>query len=227
MDKLASVAVSVFLFAVLAVTNQAFAQPPGGDYTDDSGTMMGPPRGRGPMMGGSPQDRLMMMTRYLNLTDEQKKKIKPILDEEAGKIKVVRDDSSLTQDQKREKVRAIHAATYERIKPLLTAEQLKKHEEMMTRAGEWRWQMASPEVRLEKMGKDLNLTAEQKAKIKPILEREQTKMKSIHEDSTLTREQMREQMMTIHRSTYDEIKSILTPEQVKRHESMERARMNQ
>ncbi len=78
-----------------------------------------------------PAGRLQRLSTALNLTEEQKAKVKPILEDESVKIKAVAEDKALSKQQKRAKVREIHAATFEQIKPLLTPEQVKKHEEMM------------------------------------------------------------------------------------------------
>ena len=151
-----------------------------------------------------PDDRLMRMGTALGLTEEQKKKIKPVLDEETARIK------------------EIHAATYERINAILTPEQRKKHDEMRKygRGPHHMGYAASPAARLDRMSGALNLTDEQKMKIKPVLEGEAGKMKALHDDTSLTRQQKRDKARAMHAGTYEQIKPILTPEQQKKHEEM-------
>jgi Spy/CpxP family protein refolding chaperone len=69
---------------------------------------------------------------------------------------------------------------------------------------------------LEWLTKELNLTAEQQAKVKPILEDQNKQMKTMREDTTLTQEQKREKMKQLHESTHSQINDILTPEQQKK-----------
>src|SRR5260221_10192991 len=65
-----------------------------------------PPAGqRPPGMRGAPN--LDMLAKQLELTDEQKTKIKPILEEQAKKIKDLRADISLSQEDRRAKMKAI------------------------------------------------------------------------------------------------------------------------
>jgi hypothetical protein len=70
----------------------------------------------------------------LNLTPEQKDKLAPILREEAGKLKAVRDDQSLSKPDRRAKLQSIQKETQERVRPILTEEQNKKWEEARAQA---------------------------------------------------------------------------------------------
>ncbi len=69
-----------------------------------------------PAMGttaGTPETHLQMLTEKLNLTDEQKAKLKPILQDQDQQLKAVRDDTSLSQEQKSAKKKAIHESFHE------------------------------------------------------------------------------------------------------------------
>ena len=63
--------------------------------------------------------RLERMSRHLNLSEAQKAKIKPLLAEEEQQMKALR-----------EQFLALRKATRDKIKPVLTPEQLKKCDEM-------------------------------------------------------------------------------------------------
>jgi hypothetical protein len=178
-------------------------------------------------MSMQPEKRLLKMDRSLNLNEEQKTKIKPILEEESKKINAIRDDSTLTRDQKRAKLRDIHSATYEQIKPVLTLEQQKKHDEMRKAAWEWHKKghfAASPADRLERMNRALNLSEAQKSKIKPILESESAKVKALRDDQSLTRQQKRDKIREIHLATFEQIKPLLTADQLKKHDEIIKCR---
>ena len=62
----------------------------------------------------------------LQLTPDQKQKIAAIVDDENKQIVAVRDDTSLSMDQKMQKARAIRQAGAPKIKAVLTPEQLQK-----------------------------------------------------------------------------------------------------
>ncbi len=77
-----------------------------------------------------PPDRTAALGRYLNLSDEQKTKIKPILDEEYTQQVAVRQDKSLTPPQMSAKLKEIREGTTAKVKPLLHDDQIQKWEKM-------------------------------------------------------------------------------------------------
>jgi Spy/CpxP family protein refolding chaperone len=72
------------------------------------------------------QNRLGMLAEQLNLTDEQKTAIKPILAAEANDIKAVHQDNSLSKEQKQSKSSDIRETADKKINALLTPEQQAK-----------------------------------------------------------------------------------------------------
>lgn len=62
----------------------------------------------------------------LQLTQDQKDKIAALVDDENKEIGAVRDDASLTLEQKQQKVLQIRQAAVPKIKAVLTPEQLQK-----------------------------------------------------------------------------------------------------
>lgn len=73
------------------------------------------------------RDRTEILARYLNLSDEQKEKVKPIIDEETKKIQELRQQKDLSQQERTAKIREIREQTYQKMKPILTEEQWKKY----------------------------------------------------------------------------------------------------
>jgi protein CpxP len=100
-------------FGMLALASQ---QPPQG----------GPPGRQRPM---SVEERLQRMSERLNLTDEQKEKIRPLLQDEEKQLQALRADTSLSPEQRREKRRQINQATRKQIGEILTPEQKEKWRE--------------------------------------------------------------------------------------------------
>ena len=80
--------------------------------------------------GESADQHLQMLTEKLNLTDDQKAKLKPILQDQMQQMKAVREDSSLSQEQKRAKMKSIHESLHDQINAVLTSEQQAKFKQM-------------------------------------------------------------------------------------------------
>ena len=74
--------------------------------------------------------KLQMFTERLNLTDDQRAKLKPILQDQLQQQQAVHDDTSLSPEQKTAKIKAIHASFRDQISAVLTLEQQAKLKEM-------------------------------------------------------------------------------------------------
>jgi hypothetical protein len=83
-----------------------------------------PPRmiSRGPNVDG--------LARILNLTDDQKAKVGPIVTAEYQDRRTVALDSTLSPDDKRAKIKALYDDTAAKLKPILTDEQFQKWSQM-------------------------------------------------------------------------------------------------
>lgn len=73
---------------------------------------------------------LQTLSQKLNLSDDQKANIKPILQDQMQQMKAVRTDSSLSEEQKRAKIKSIHDSSHDRINAVLTPEQQAKLKQM-------------------------------------------------------------------------------------------------
>ena len=69
------------------------------------------------------------------------------------------------------------------------------------------------EQRLNRLSKRLNLTADQKEKIRPILQDEEKQMKTMDEDTSLTPQQKHKKTREIRMSSRSQMDGILTDEQ--------------
>jgi len=81
----------------------------------------------------SPDQQLERMSQQLNLTAEQKDKIKPILEEHAKQMQSLRNDSSMSREDRRAKFQEMRQNMANEIRPILNSDQQKKWEEMMNR----------------------------------------------------------------------------------------------
>ena|ERR1700680_46256 len=82
----------------------------------------------------------------------------------------------------------------------------------------------SPDEQLKRMTKDFNLTADQQAKIKPILVDEQKKMDDLRNDSGADRQTMRGKMMQIRQDTNDQVRALLDDKQKEKFDKEEQER---
>jgi Spy/CpxP family protein refolding chaperone len=81
---------------------------------------------RGPR---TPEEQVKAMKETLKLTDEQADKVKAVLAKNQEKVKALRDDTALSQDDRRAKMRELYQGMDEELKPILTPEQQTKWKE--------------------------------------------------------------------------------------------------
>ena len=80
--------------------------------------------------------------------------------------------------------------------------------------------MPSVDDQIKHLSKKLNLNDDQQAKLRPILEDQRKQMDTIHNDSSLSREDRFGKMQELRKSSDDQIKSVLNPDQQKNFEKM-------
>jgi protein CpxP len=83
---------------------------------------------------------------------------------------------------------------------------------------------ADPERQVNTLSKKLNLTADQKDQILPILTDRQQQMKSIHEDSSLSQEDRRTKMRSVLEDSNAKIKAVLNDDQKQKYDQMQQER---
>jgi protein CpxP len=122
----------------LALTIAATMTLSAGAFARDNSGQQGPPPGgerRGPGRGMNADAMLQRMSESLNLTDDQKSKIKPILQDSEKQMKELRDNTSVSDDDRRTKMMEIRKSSNEKINPVLTPDQQKKWAEERERRG--------------------------------------------------------------------------------------------
>ena len=86
---------------------------------------------KGGKKGFSVEQRLEQMTTQLSLTDEQKPKVKAVLEDQQKKMQELRNETD--QDARRTKMQDLRKETDTKMKGILTEEQFKKYQEMSQR----------------------------------------------------------------------------------------------
>jgi periplasmic protein CpxP/Spy len=120
--KLGAPCFAVLLFVGCALVARA----------QDTGAQQSTAQAQTSMHQGQHASRLDWLSKELNLTDDQKTKIKPILADEGKQMQALHEDTSLSQDQKRDKMKQIHETTNSQINDILTPDQQKKFADLKT-----------------------------------------------------------------------------------------------
>jgi len=71
------------------------------------------------------------------------------------------------------------------------------------------------------LAKRLNLSSDQQSKVEEILKSEQSQMESLRSDSSVSQQDRRSKMMDIHKSSNDQIRALLNPDQQKKWDEMQ------
>ncbi len=143
----------------------------------------------------------------LNLTPEQKAQLKSIQQSERDQLMALRNDQTLTEEQKRAKAQSVRQASRQQLLGILTPQQQQALKNNRHERGGRGDRGGGPE------GNDLNLTAEQETQLKSIHEGAKSQIDAVRNDSSLTQEQKEVKLKSIHQNTLQQVSSILTPEQ--------------
>ena len=82
----------------------------------------------------------------------------------------------------------------------------------------------NPDAQLQHLTKSLDLTADQQAQIKPILENGDAQMKQLWQDQSLSQQDRHTKMQTIHQDTHSKIEAVLTDTQKQKFVEMQEKR---
>jgi Spy/CpxP family protein refolding chaperone len=150
------------------------------------------------------RERMQDTMKELNLSDEQKEKLKPIWQEQMQKMRELWQDQSLSRQEKMEKFKAVQKEMQSKLKEILTAEQLQKWEKQRGAQGR---------AGLQEALKDLNLTDDQKAKLKPLWQAQAEKLRELRGDKNLLPQEKMEKFKAVQDEMEPKLRQILTGEQ--------------
>ncbi len=97
---------------------------------DSTNTPPSTPPAGAPPAGQPPRGGFERIAEQLNLTADQKPKVQSILDAQRQKMLDLRNDTSLSQEDRRAKMKAIREDTATQMKAVLTPEQFQKWQDM-------------------------------------------------------------------------------------------------
>ena len=78
--------------------------------------------------------RMKSLTKDLGLTDEQKGQVQALFDQEGKEIAKLNSDLNLSTTQRLNKIAELKKETYVKIRPMLTAEQAEKLDQLMSKS---------------------------------------------------------------------------------------------
>ena len=159
-----------------------------------------------------------MLAKKLNFSDQQKEQLKNINSDYHKKTMDLKKHDEITVKEFKSQMGALHKEHRAQLQALLTPEQ----KEQVAKMKQDRKQVAKVNsgARAEKMKIKLGLSDTQASQLKNIRTDMMTKMKSIHTDNSLSREQKHEQIKSLVMQQKDQLKTILTADQLEQLQQM-------
>lgn len=122
--------------AVFAVSTQDAQDSQQPRQHSGHGQGHGAGEGHGQGMMSSPEAMLAHLSKELDLTADQQTKVKPIVDDTFKQMQQLREDTSLSDQDRHAKMKQTHDSALAQVRPMLNADQQKKLDEMMSNHGE-------------------------------------------------------------------------------------------
>ena len=160
------------------------------------------------------------MMKDLNLSDAQKTQMKANREANKAKMEALKKQDNLTVKEMRERKMALMQEQKAQMESILTAEQKATIASRKTSMDSKRKNMEGQ--RGEAMKDKLGLSNEQAAKLKAQNEINKEKIKAIQANQSLSMEQKKAQMKAVRDAAKTERQSILTAEQLKKMEQMDK-----
>jgi len=149
------------------------------------------------------------MMKDLNLTEAQKAQLKESRQSAKQQMDAIKNDASLSQDQKKTKMQELRESQREKMNSILTPDQKAK---MHPERKDWKHKNMGQKGH-HQMKADLNLTDAQKSQMKENNEIMKQQREAIKNDVSLTDTQKKEKMQQLHKAQKEKMNSILTPDQ--------------
>lgn len=163
-------------------------------------------------------DGFNRMAQGLNLTQQQQDQLKPIFEKQHEQVQAIRQDASLSEDQKKQKIEALHQDAQAQIKGILTPEQQQQWEQ---KKAQGKQRMAGHRKQMgARMAQKLNLTAQQQEQLKPIFQKQHEQAKAVWQDNSLTQDQKKQKMQALRQDMKSQMDAVLTPEQQQQMQQM-------
>jgi Spy/CpxP family protein refolding chaperone len=179
--------------------------------------------------------------KQLNLTAEQKAKMKTLHQEQKKEMQALKSDKQANKEQRK----AIHEKYKTQMESILTADQKQqlakmKEERKASRKngnfrqdGKFRHNGDSTRMgdrgRFDKgagMSKELGLTATQQEQMSKIRAEYSSQFQALRNDNSLTKDQKKDKMQELRKAQMDKMKTVLTPQQMDKMKSFRKEHAN-
>lgn len=164
-----------------------------------------------------------LMMKEINLTATQQQQLKLNRDSYKNQMTELNKNESITVKEARDKKEALRKEQKTNMMSILTPAQKIKMENLKKNREAKRDEIVAK--RLDKMKTKLNLSNDQVAKIKRSREDIHNQSKDIRDNDQLSRTEKKEKLMVLKEQTQNNLKSILTPEQINKIEELKKNRI--
>jgi len=156
--------------------------------------------------------------KQLNLSAEQQEKLKSAQADYKKRLAELKQNDSMTTDQKKNQKASIMKEQHETLQQILTPEQKEKYKSL--RKEEAANRTKETEKRKDKAKNELGLTDEQVAKLRGANSEFKSSLNKINNDTSLNENSRKEQSESLRKHHEEELKSILTPAQFEKMHSL-------
>jgi Spy/CpxP family protein refolding chaperone len=159
---------------------------------------------------GALRERMQDTARELNLTPEQTAKLQTIVRQRMEKMRALRQDTSLSSEERREKLQAGREELLAEVKNVLTPEQFEKWK---ARQGFQTGRGMRPMERIQAAIQDLKLTDDQMQQLTPVYLEQMEKLRDLYQDSSISMAQKLEKLKAASSEVAPKLKKVLDADQ--------------
>lgn len=174
----------------------------------------------------------------LNLSEDQKARLKTVREDYKKQSADLKNNTQLSADEKQKRRKELHQQFRSQSDAILTPAQKdqlannKAEWKEKSKAGKKEWKKDSRAGNNKRKGmqrgqdfqKELGLSTEQQQKMEQLRNDFRNKFSSLRSDNSLTEDEKKERMQVMRKQQQDQMKSILTPEQIQKMESLRQQR---
>ena len=155
----------------------------------------------------------------LQLTEEQQAKVREMQENFKVRAKKIKADESTSDEVKKSQMKELKQNKKEQFRAILTKDQIVKLEALKTEKQE-----ARKEKKVTKLASDLELNEEQQKKVRELIDSFELKAKKVREDESLSDEDKKSQAKELKKNHKEQIKAILTADQLVKLETLQAER---
>lgn len=161
------------------------------------------------------RQRLAELAEEMKLTEEQRMQMRDLWEAQAEELRELRANTELSPEQKAQKFKALQQKMDSEMKRILNEQQyiIWKDEREKIQAAISSQIGEQMRTRMEGLFAELNLTDEQKKKLREVFASHGEKLKELRANTELLPEQKAQQFKELQEKMEPQIKAILTPEQ--------------